>query len=1057
MALLSTLGLAALAVAGVWGLGVRRSDSHNLAIERLVRAAGRYRPLAARLTGGMRYAPCRVRHRANEPLIEGLVCLGASPPLEELERLAADLRDVPTGDHARALFHLLWPRLEGSVERAVEALRRASQTFPQRADIYSDLSAALLARAEIAQDPQALIEAHRVAERAIELDSSLAEAWFNRALALEWLHLPRDALEAWSAYLAVDPRSEWASEARLRSGRLIARLNRAADADGTLELAVKSGTPVALLDAVAGSPWRASVLAEEALFSWARNYLAGSLSPADSAIALARDLSRALELVSGDSLLSETAARIQHALDRGDRSSAELTARGLVALQEGLQKRRELELAEATRLLERAEEYLTLADSPMRYWAKYGSVRVWTDRHDPAGYRRALALAREIRRNAPRSYHLVRGYAARSEGLIHHRTARYEEAMEAYQRAIAEGSRTGDPELSVRVRSWLAELESALRGPEAAWNDLYAALKLAPRFAGQPFSRSYVFELAARASRPWNPALAFRFQSEAIGAALQSGDPRLAGDVLVTRARLAAELGDTARARADLEEAFRQAAAIPNDTVKALLAADIDLARGLAQLRHDPENAISSLARAVGAYRRNRYRLGLAQAYLYLASAYAASNRIDSAEAMFELAMAETEGQRSGLTSYQDRIHFLDYARPVFDRIASFYIDRGNPERAWEFLERARARVLLEQIGTRSGSIAEPAGITAVRRHLAPEEALISYASFDQEVVIWVIEPDRAKSVRVPIGRTELQRLVLELERTAPSPARAGEALELSTRLYRVLVQPAAHLLPPAKRLLFVPDGDIHRVPFAALREPDRGRYLVEDYQIAVLPSGAFLVAARSRTSGKQARPTGVLAVGNPLFDRQTYRLPYLPAAEREARQVAAAFPRSALLIGKEATEEKFIEEARKFDIVHFAGHAVVKPEAPSLSHLLFAPGPGDGALYARELADLNFEGVQLAVLSGCHTAAGRVSSTEGPSSLARAFFAAGVPAVIASLWAVEDESTSRFFDAYHQKVAAGENPLAALRETQLEWIAPGTPARGLSTWAAFQFFGVNP
>lgn len=50
-----------------------------------------------------------------------------------------------------------------------------------------------------------------------------AEAWFNRALALEGLHLWHDAIQAWNAHLKIDPRSGWAREARLRETRLARR------------------------------------------------------------------------------------------------------------------------------------------------------------------------------------------------------------------------------------------------------------------------------------------------------------------------------------------------------------------------------------------------------------------------------------------------------------------------------------------------------------------------------------------------------------------------------------------------------------------------------------------------------------------------------------------------------------------------------------------------------------------------------------------------------------------------------------------------------------------
>jgi CHAT domain-containing protein len=135
-----------------------------------------------------------------------------------------------------------------------------------------------------------------------------------------------------------------------------------------------------------------------------------------------------------------------------------------------------------------------------------------------------------------------------------------------------------------------------------------------------------------------------------------------------------------------------------------------------------------------------------------------------------------------------------------------------------------------------------------------------------------------------------------------------------------------------------------------------------------------------------------------------------------------------------------------------------VRPEAPLRSHLLLAPdtsiGAG-GALYAKDLFRISLPRTRIAILSGCHTASGRLSYTEGTSSLARAFFAAGVPTVIASLWAVIDEETAEFFSAFHRDLARGIDPVAALRLTQIEWISmPGGGWTTLSTWAAFQLFG---
>ncbi len=98
---------------------------------------------------------------------------------------------------------------------------------------------------------------------------------------------------------------------------------------------------------------------------------------------------------------------------------------------------------------------------------------------------------------------------------------------------------------------------------------------------------------------------------------------------------------------------------------------------------------------------------------------------------------------------------------------------------------------------------------------------------------------------------------------------------------------------------------------------------------------------------------------------------------------------------------------------------------------------------------------MRLAILSGCSTGDGKLSATEGASSLARAFFSAGVPAVLSSLWAIDDNETADFFIAFHRRLVRGHSAAIALRETQIEWLGDTkSHAHPVSSWAAFQLFG---
>src|SRR5215218_4098707 len=116
--------------------------------------------------------------------------------------------------------------------------------------------------------------------------------------------------------------------------------------------------------------------------------------------------------------------------------------------------------------------------------------------------------------------------------------------------------------------------------------------------------------------------------------------------------------------------------------------------------------------------------------------------------------------------------------------------------------------------------------------------------------------------------------------------------------------------------------------------------------------------------------------------------------------RVAALYPQAETLTGPWATKSRFLTEVGRYEIVHFAGHAISNEEFPLLSMLVLAPEAGSaGALMAHEIYGLKLERTRLVVLAACSTARARISPGEGVLGLARPFLAAGVPSVVASLW----------------------------------------------------------
>src|SRR5262249_39416641 len=130
--------------------------------------------------------------------------------------------------------------------------------------------------------------------------------------------------------------------------------------------------------------------------------------------------------------------------------------------------------------------------------------------------------------------------------------------------------------------------------------------------------------------------------------------------------------------------------------------------------------------------------------------------------------------------------------------------------------------------------------------------------------------------------------------------------------------------------LVIVPDGPLYGLPFGGLYDRGKARYLLEDHAILLTPSVSYALTGLGRPAAPP--PERALVVGAPAIRMEQYPdLAPLPDAEPEAREVAALYPQAELLVGSQATRERFLQSVARHDVTHFGGHAVASLEDPGL------------------------------------------------------------------------------------------------------------------------------
>jgi tetratricopeptide (TPR) repeat protein len=485
--------------------------------------------------------------------------------------------------------------------------------------------------------------------------------------------------------------------------------------------------------------------------------------------------------------------------------------------------------------------------------------------------------------------------------------------------------------------------------------------------------------------------------------------------------------------------------------------------------------------------------------------------------AKFQLSSLFVEGPGEDVEGYRSEVDSLSRLANELEADLSRHSARFRKQQDYKNVSTARIASLLPE---------NSALVEYVRydyQQLEPDEKIPHYMVLvvTEAAEPVIVELGAAAEIDAIIAQYRDHMLRVSSSASLPTVVDKQDYERSTGDLYSRIWEPVAGYLADKDLVLMAPDGALNLVSFAGLIDR-QGRYLVERFPVHDLSSGRDLI----RLEDQVEPATGLFALGDPDYDASAYmRLPEvaalddttlelaynatrnvrsgcgdladmtvspLPGTRQEVELIASRWDQSTrehavVLLGREASEDKFKSEAPGQRVIHLATHGYflegkcqselrrtdieldigfVGENPLLLSGLFFAGanlhgdssdslGTDDGILTAYEVSAMDLKGTELVVLSACETGLGKVEEGEGVYGLRRAFQMAGARTVVSALWPISDEATAEMMGHLYER--KGESIPETMRRIQLDRIKElrqsGQPDHPF-TWAGFIAMG---
>jgi len=454
--------------------------------------------------------------------------------------------------------------------------------------------------------------------------------------------------------------------------------------------------------------------------------------------------------------------------------------------------------------------------------------------------------------------------------------------------------------------------------------------------------------------------------------------------------------------------------------------------------------ALAAYQRALTIIREFDDRYEEVEALANLGFLYQEMDEYTSALDYYGQAIELIEDLRAGVSSEAARAGFFATVADTYANTALLCLEIGDRQRAFELVERARSRAFLDALVARSPELAQKMEATVlslaeVQAALPADVLLLEYFTTGlveardgqsssgkklrrhrfppARTLIFAVTRDNIQVHDAGISPNDLRPRQLDsvVERHFLKP-------EIQRVLYDKLVAPFERLLSDKRRLYLAPHGPLHYIPFQALVAPD-GDTLLRDEgpQLVYTLSATLLFSSRPLEPGRAQLSS--LALGYNSEGATRLRL-----AEEEACSVARLTGGRAL-VGPSPKKEHLFNQAADYRILHVSCHGDFHPESPLSSSLHLASGE---TLTALEILDNLRLRCDLVCLSACESGLSRVRRGDELIGLIRAFLHAGAPALISTLWRVEERSTLILMERFYREILTGTGLAEALRQAQL-------------------------